>query len=434
MSGAHSRLAAAEILMNVLEERRTLDEALSLTRSFENLSGPDRGFARAMASAALRQLGRLQIGLAPFLNRPLDTATPPSRALLLIGVAQLWLMDTPSHAGVGETVAAAKLWPRARQSAGFLNAVLRKATQNRNAFDAAPPLSIWPEWLQEAVSKDLGKARSEQLAFAQMSEPNLHLTCKSDQIESIEVDFAAASIETERLPSGSLMVPSGAVDTYPRYEKGDWWVQDSAAALPAKLLSGGSDKILVDLCAAPGGKTMQLAATGAKVYAVDRSAKRLARVEENLQRTKMIDKATLVAEKGETWRPQKLDEKIDGILVDAPCSALGTLRRHPEGPWIKRKDDLDRYPDIQKRLLMAALDLVSIGGEVVYCVCSPFSNEGLDVVESALKSGRASRKPIQNAEITGFEQCLSSEGDVLTLPQGDMHHDAFFIARLIRKN
>jgi 16S rRNA (cytosine967-C5)-methyltransferase len=420
--------------MNVLEERRTLDEALNLTRSFESLSGPDRGFARAMASAALRQLGRLQIGLAPFLNRSLDTATPPSRALLLIGVAQLWLMETPSHAGVGETVAAAKLWPRARQSAGFLNAVLRKATQNREAFDTAPPLSIWPDWLQDVASKDLGNTRAEQLAYAQMSEPNLHLTCKRDHIGEIEADFAAASIETERLPSGSLMVPSGAVDTYPRYAKGDWWVQDSAAALPAKLLSGGPEKVLVDLCAAPGGKTMQLAETSAKVYAVDRSAKRLARVEENLQRTQMTQRTVLVAEKGENWQPQKLGEKIDGILVDAPCSALGTLRRHPEGPWIKRKDDLDRYPDIQKRLLAAALDLVSIGGEVVYCVCSPFSNEGLDVVQHALKSGRVMRKPIQTAEVTGFAHCLSSEGDLLTLPGEMTHHDAFFIARLIRQN
>lgn len=433
MSGARSRLAAAEILMNVLEERRTLDEALSLTRSFESLSGPDRGFARAMASAALRQLGRLQIGLAPFLNRPLDTATPPARALLLIGAAQLWLMETPSHAGVGETVAAAKLWPRAKQSAGFLNAVLRKAAANRDAFEASPPLSIWPEWLQDTAIADLGTARAERLAYAQMSEPNLHLSCKPGQTELIEADFAASNIETERLPSGSLMVPSGAVDTYPRYASGDWWVQDSAAALPAKLLSGGHGRVLVDLCAAPGGKTMQLTATGAKVYAVDRSAKRLRRVAENLQRTGMQEHAILVAENGETWRPDTLGEKIDGVLVDAPCSALGTLRRHPEGPWIKRKDDLDRYPDIQKRLLIAALDLVRIGGEVIYCVCSPFSHEGSSVVQSVLRSGQASRKPIQKAEITGFEPCLSPEGNVLTLPDDTRHHDAFFMARLVRE-
>ncbi|MEL7112972.1 MAG: transcription antitermination factor NusB, partial [Pseudomonadota bacterium] len=126
MSGAKTRKAAAEVLMTVLEERRTLDEALSNTESFDQLNGPDRGFARAMVSAALRHLGRIDLGLAPFLDRPLDTATPPSRSLLRIGAAQAWILETPDHAVVGETVAATKIWPRAQRATGFLNAVLRK--------------------------------------------------------------------------------------------------------------------------------------------------------------------------------------------------------------------------------------------------------------------------------------------------------------------
>jgi len=432
MSGAHSRLAAAEVLMTVLDERRTLDEALALTRSFGKLTGPDRGFARAMASAALRQLGQLELGLAPFLNRPLETATPPSRALLLIGAAQLWLMETPPHAAVGETVAAAKLWPRAKKAAGFLNAVLRKAVSSRQAFDEAPILNVWPDWLQLTAVSDLGQARAEQLALAQMSEPNLHLTCKPNKVDEVAAAFSEAGIETELMPSGSLMAPTGAVETFPLYDDGVWWVQDTAAALPAKLLSGGADKTLADLCAAPGGKTMQLAATGARVFAVDRSAKRLTRVEENLERTKLADKVSLDAEAGETWQPQVIGTHIDGILVDAPCSALGTLARHPEGPWIKQSDDVARYPAVQKRLLKAALDLLKPGGELVYCVCSPLSTEGYEVVAAALELGTCERKPVTADEVPGFEDCLTSKGDVLTLPGDKMPHDAFFISRLVK--
>jgi len=432
MSGAHSRLAAGEVLMTILEERRTLDEALAITRSFGRLTGADRGFARAMVSAALRQLGQIEIGLQPFLNRPLETATPPSRAFLLIGAAQLWLMDTPPHAAVGETVAAAKLWPRAKKAAGFLNAILRKAAADRKAFDEAPMLNVWPDWLQMTAVGDLGQTRAEALALAQMSEPNLHLTPKSGALDQIEAAFAEAEIETERLPTGSLMVPSGAVEAFPLYEDGVWWVQDTAAALPAKLLSGGADKTLVDLCAAPGGKTMQLAATGAKVFAVDRSAKRLTRVDDNLTRTGLRAQVTLEAENGETWRPQKLGTMIDGVLVDAPCSALGTLRRHPEGPWIKQADDIARYPAVQKRLLKAAIDLVRPGGEIIYCVCSPFSAEGIEVVREVLDEQTCARKPVLPADVPGFETCLTAEGDVLTLPGEDMAHDTFFIARLIK--
>lgn len=432
MSGARSRLAAAEILMMVLEERRTLDEALAQTRSFDGLTGPDRGFARAMVSSALRQLGQLELGLGPLLNRPLETATPPSRALLLIGAAQLWLLETPPHAAVGETVAAAKLWPRAKKAAGFLNAILRKAVDDRAAFESAPVLNVWPDWLQLTMVSDLGQARAEQLAEAQMSEPNLHLTCKPEALNSILAAFAQAGIETELMASGSLMVPTGTVEAFPLYKTGNWWVQDTAAALPAKLLTGGPDKTLVDLCAAPGGKTMQLAATGARVFAVDRSARRLERVKDNLTRTGLLENVSLEVENGETWRPQKHSTRIDGILVDAPCSALGTLRRHPEGPWIKQGDDVARYPAVQKRLLQASLELLKPGGELVYCVCSPLSSEGEAVIEDILPEGTCMRKAMKAADVPGFEHCVTSKGDLLTLPGSDMPHDAFYISRLVK--
>ena len=213
----------------------------------------------------------------------------------------------------------------------------------------------------------------------------------------------------------------------PGYETGEWWVQDAAAALPAKLLAANDTDRIVDLCAAPGGKTLQLAATGADVTAVDRSKPRLERLRENLARTGLS--ANIVAANADEWRP---DAPVSKLLLDAPCSALGTLRRHPEGAWIKRETEIDRFPAAQARLLAAAAEMVSPGGTVVYCVCTPLKSEGQDIVDQAIADGLYTRQPVVEAEIPGFADCLTAEGDLLTLPKGDAGHDAFYIARLQR--
>lgn len=412
--------------MCVLEERRTLDEAMVQTKSYALLKGPDRGFARAMASTALRQLGRINAGLAPFLSRPLETATPPSRALLQVGAAQVWLMDTAAHAAVGETVAAAKLWPRARKAAGFLNAVLRKATSDRAAFDAAPAQATWPDWLSHTMTTSLGDDTANALAEHQQNEPSLQLTAKADPealLEHMQTDDTAPIL----LENGSLQLPTGQVETLPLFETGNWWVQDAGASLPAKLINAQKGQHIVDLCAAPGGKTMQLAATGAQVSAIDRSKKRLTRLSENLKRTNLSENTTIIAIEGENWTPET---PVDAVLVDAPCSALGTLRRHPEGAWIKHSDDVARYPAIQARLLTAAITMTKPGGIVVYCVCSPLAVEGEDIVETAISSGICKREPVLPDEIAGFSDRLTPDGDLLTLPGGKISSDVFYIARL----
>jgi 16S rRNA (cytosine967-C5)-methyltransferase len=426
MSGARSRLAAAEVLMCVLEERRTLDEAMTLTKSYAQLTGADRGFARAMASCALRQLGRINAGLAPFLSRPLDTATPPSRALLQVGAAQVWLMDTAAHAAVGETVAAAKLWPRARKAAGFLNAVLRKAASNRTAFDAAPATAAWPDWLARIMTESLGPDTATALATHQQAEPSLQLTAKSNP-DALLAQMQDAGLEAAHLANGTVQVPTGPIETMPGFTAGDWWVQDAGASLPAKLVNAQAGQHIVDLCAAPGGKTMQLAASGASITAIDRSSKRLERLRDNLKRTTLAENTTILALAGEDWRP---DDKVDAVLVDAPCSALGTLRRHPEGAWIKHPDDIARYPAIQSRLLKAALEMTKPGGTVVYCVCSPLASEGSAIANAAIEAGQCARKPIEAADVPGFADRRTPEGDLLTLPGGEIRSDIFYIARL----
>ncbi|MHA7899096.1 MAG: RsmB/NOP family class I SAM-dependent RNA methyltransferase [Henriciella sp.] len=424
MSGAKARLAAAELLMTVLEERRTLDEALASTQSFDALSGPDRGFARAMASAALRHLGRIDLGLAPFLDRPLETATPPSRALLRIGAAQAWLLDTPDHAVVGETVAAAKIWPRAQRATGFLNAVLRKVVANREAYDTAPIEANWPTWLRTITAQGLGAKAAAGLALAQTETPATYLTPKNGDAEAL-----ARAVEGEVIAGHSVQVSSTQIEALAGYETGDWWVQDIAATLPARLLAAKAEETVLDICAAPGGKTMQLAATGAVVTAIDRSKPRLKRLKQNLWRTGFHGKVETVLADAVEWRPPV---PVDKILLDAPCSALGTLRRHPEGAWIKSAADVARFPDIQERLLRASLEMLKPGGTLVYCVCSPLPHEGVDIVSRVLAEIPVSRQPIKPEEVQGFESTINALGDVLTLPNGEFGHDAFYIARLKR--
>ena len=422
MSGAHVRRAAADLLFLTLEKRRTLDQAMAESTPFSDLDGADRGFARAIASAALRELGRIDMALAPLLSRPLQAASPAIRALLRVGAVQLWRMDTPEHAAVSETVEAAKDWPDARSGGAFLNAVLRRAAAERPDLDALPVTAIWPDWLQAAFTDSLAPDGAAALASAQLSEPPIYLTAKTDPAG------VAAMTGGELEPSGSVRAPSGPVEALPGYETGDWWVQDAAAALPARLLTpsvpAGS---LIDLCAAPGGKTLQLCATGARVTAVDRSKPRLKRLEENLARTGLS--ARVIAADAETWRP---DAPADGLLLDAPCSALGTLRRHPEGAWIKRAEDIARFPDVQYRLLKAATEMVRPDGVIIYCVCTPLRAEGGEVVDRAVANGLVRRRAVTPDEIPGFEHCLNSAGDVLTLPRQGAGHDAFFISRLSR--
>ncbi len=425
MSGASARLAAAELLITVLDERRTLDEALVTSEAYDKLIGSDRGFARAMASAVLRQAGRIDIGLAPFLDRALDTATPPARALLRVGAAQAWILETPDHAVVGETVSAAKMWPRAQRATGFLNAVLRKTVASREAFDAAPIEAVWPDWLKADIIEQLGEAGARQLADAQTHQPSLHLTPKDGDAAAL-----AQRVDGTVLGGTSVKVDAGQVEAMPGFEDGDWWVQDIAATLPVRLLGAQADETVLDICAAPGGKTMQLAATGAQVTAIDRSKPRMKRLLGNLQRTG-FGEVTFVETDATTWQPPDL---VDRILLDAPCSALGTLRRHPEGAWIKSKENIQRFPSFQERLLRAALKMLKPGGTVVYCVCSPLPREGKAVIEAVLAGGGLDRQPISATEVPGFEAGLTADGDLVTLPGGDFAHDAFFIARLTRSS
>jgi 16S rRNA (cytosine967-C5)-methyltransferase len=419
MSGAESRLAASELLQLTLDKRRTLDEAMTLSDAYNDLEGSDRGFARAIASSALRHLGWIDRTVQPFLSRPLSATGTEIRALIRAGAAQIWFLDVAPHAAVNATVDAARLSRGARSGGSFLNAALRRVSEATPPSERLNPEDIWPAWLRTALTGSLGTDGARALADAQRREPALHLTATRDPAS------LAARIGGPLLPSGSVEAPDGAVEELPGYEDGDWWVQDQAAALPARLLAAAPGERVLDLCAAPGGKTLQLAATGASVTALDRSAPRLDRLRENLARTGLT--AEIVIADGEAWAPPETFAKI---LLDAPCSALGTLRRHPEGAWIKTEADVARFPAVQARLLASAARMLAPGGTLVYCVCSPLAAEGRDVVAAAIAEGLLVRQPVAPAECAGFEDCVTPEGDVVTLPSSSRVCDAFYIAKL----
>jgi 16S rRNA (cytosine967-C5)-methyltransferase len=420
-----ARRAAAELLVAVLDEGQPLGDALAHTQSFADLSGRDRAFARAMAAAALRRLGGLDAVIAQFLQKPLPETAAHGRAMLRIGAAQLLLMDTPAHAAVGETVEAANSMSKSRGFAKLINAVLRKiAAEGAALLAAQPPGTDLPAWLFTRWRATYGGETAAAIALALRNEPPLDVSAKADAR-----DWAKA-LGAQLTATGSLRLREAApVDTLPGFDEGTWWVQDAAAALPALLLGDVRGKTVLDLCAAPGGKTLQLAAAGATVTAVDRSDERLGRLRENLARTQLT--AKVIARDALSLR---IKEPFDAVLLDAPCSSTGTLRRHPDVAWLRRPSDIRTLSDLQTQLLDAARNMVRPGGVLVYAVCSLEPEEGPAIAAHALKNGWT-RRPIARGELEGGDEFITADGDLRTLPSqwpeiGGL--DGFYAVRLVR--
>lgn len=437
-AGWESRLAAAELVLAATDRGVDFEAAMYASRHFGRLEGSDRGFARAMASMALRGLGRIDWALGGMVERPLSEIEPPLRALLRVGAAQLWLMEVARHAAVSATVEAARKWDIARRGGGLVNAVLRRASREGEIFAEAPATSVWPDWLAARMKAALGSEMADVMALAQLEEPPVDLTLRSQG----EAEMWAEQLGAQVMPNGSLRLASATgLAEMPGYAEGAWWVQDPAAALPARLLGDLNGKRVADLCAAPGGKAMQLAAMGAKLTAIDISKQRTVRLRENAERAQLA--MEIVEADARNWRP---DEPLDAVLLDAPCSALGVIRRHPEGVWRRDPKDLARLPSIQRSLVDAAHGMLKPGGRLIYAVCTPLPEEGRDVVDAAIAAGGWRRVAVKADEAPGFGKSLTAEGDVLTLPcagpesgadaspdgEDALNPDAFFIARLER--
>lgn len=429
-AGWQSRLAAAQLVWAAMTRGEDLETAMGSSPAFRLLEGADRGFARAMASATLRAVGRIDWALGGMVQRPLPEIEPPVLALLRAGAAQLWLMKVAEHAAVSATVEAAAHWDIARRGGGLVNAVLRRAAREADAFEQSPVEAVWPDWLSAKLKSALGAERAGAMARLQLEEPAIDLTLR----DTSDATGWAEKLGAELLPNGSIRLPAGvALAELPGFAEGAWWVQDVAASLPVRMLGDVAGLAVADLCAAPGGKSMQLAARGARLSAVEMSAQRIVRLRENAARTGLA--VDVVQADARTWRPPVL---LDAVLLDAPCSALGVIRRHPEGVWRRDPKDLARYPQVQRALVDAAAEMLNPGGILVYSVCTPSPEEGREIIEAAVASGAWKRRPIGVGETPGFEHSLTPEGDLLTAPAAfaadapQTRSDVFFVARLER--
>ena len=410
-----ARQASLTLLRAALARRGGLEEALGASR-YLALSPQDRGFARAVAMAALRRLGPIDRILDGKLKRE---PSPPVRDLLRLGLAQSFWLNTPAFAAVDTTV---NLTPKPMR--GLVNAVLRGALRDGPPLES--PEDLAPSWLLARWRTAFGEAEALAVAARIAVEPATDLTPR----DPAAAGALALDLEAEILPGGSLrLVRRGDVATWPGYAEGAWWVQDRAAAMPARLLCARAGDTALDLCAAPGGKTLQLAAAGAAVTALDQSAGRLRRLTAGLTRTGLAAE-TVVADAG-AWADGRT---FDAVLLDAPCSATGTFRRHPDVLWNARPSDIPAIVQVQARLLASAARRVKPGGRLVYSVCSLEPEEGEAQVRGFLAAHpEMAIDPIEPGEAGSPAASLAREGWLRILP----HHaegglDGFFIARFRR--
>lgn len=422
-----ARAEALGLLGACLHRRRPLEEALAGAPGLAALAPRDRAFARLLAASVLRRLPQLDALIGQALRQPLSDDAWAVQDILRLGAVQLLFLKTPAHAGVGETVALADAGNLQRFK-GLINAVLRRLGREGagwvQAQDAARINT--PDWLWRSWSDTYGAEQCDAIAREHLRAPPLDLTPRGDQAELAE------ELGARLLPTGSMRLPEAApVAGLPGYDAGTWWVQDAAAALPVRLLGDVAGQTVVDLCAAPGGKTSQLAAAGASVIAVDRSQARMARLGENLARLGL--EANCVVADAARWRPA---EPAWAVLLDAPCSATGTIRRHPDIQRLKTEADIGRLTGIQDRLLAAALDMLRPGGTLVYCVCSLQPEEGEQRITEFLAGGApAELVPIEAGELAGQGVFITAQGALRTLPchwaeRGGI--DGFYAARLRR--
>src|SRR6516165_1786444 len=373
-----ARHVALDLIGAVLRRKRPLDDAIEDSPAMHQLPGRDRAFARLLVATVLRRLGQIDALIADCLNMPLAPRAAVVQDILRLGVAQLMFLRTAPHAAVATSVDIA-------QSCGFVshkglvNAVLRRLSvegAGRVEEQDAPRLNT-PDWLWWSWSRAYGEPTARAIATAHLKEAPLDLTLRD------VAEAWCAALDGVLLPTGTLRrAAGGALATLPGYAEGAWWVQDAAAALPARLFGDVTGRDVIDLCAAPSGKTAPVANAGARVTPVDRSARRLERLVANLKRLDLAVEA--VGADALSWRPPR---PAQAVLLDAPCSTTGAIRRHPDVPHLKSPEDVARLSMVQENLLLAAIDMLRPGGTLVYCTCSLEAAEGPERIESLLQSG-----------------------------------------------
>ncbi len=425
-----ARQASLEIIHHVLQKKKSLDHSIEGNESFQNMHIRDKAFCRMLSTTTLRRLGQIDDIINKAADRPAATSSMLQN-ILRLGVTQILFMNVADHAAVDTSVRLVENAGLSKQK-GFINAMLRTVTRKGSEWlDKQDETRLnTPEWLLKQWISDYGLGIAANIAKANLSEAPLDISlCNNEDMNEWIETLEATNIACNTL----RRISGGSITNLEGFHEGKWWVQDAAAAIPANLFGDINGKTVIDLCAAPGGKTMQLAAQGANVIALDRSAKRLQRLEENAKRIGFEDKITVEVADASSWNSK---EPIHYILLDAPCSATGTIRRNPDVLHLKSENDIQRLQITQEKILHQAFDLLAPGGILIYCTCSLQKSEGEDQISKLLQHHKnASKIAITAKEIGNIEEAITENGDARILPfhqaaRGGM--DGFFISRITK--
>lgn len=425
-AGLKLRLVAAQRLKAVLGG----DNFVPLGAT-DLADGRDRGLANRLITTALRRQGQLNFIIHALLEKGMPGKSGTFEAVLRLSLAQLvFLPDLGAHSALFLAVEAIKRDPKARHLSGLMNAVLRSAQANSAKFGMLSDDLLIPDTFGDTWLEAYGEEAINGFSTALLAGAPLDLTLKSDDAELID----ALGAEPVMADTVRIEQRDRTVEALPGYAEGHWWVQDAASAIPARLLGAKPGGRVLDLCAAPGGKTAQLVKAGYQVTALDSDATRMERLKDNLKRLDYVAE-TVVADAG-NYAPVS---PYDGVLLDAPCSATGTFRRHPEVIWHRSVGDVAGRVRLQRALLTNALRCLEAGGVLVYCVCSLEPAEGEGQVEWALEHLPGLELwPVTPAELPGLEGAVTARGLVRTHPgmapggrEGGM--DGFFVARFRRR-
>lgn len=431
--GLEVRQVAQRLLGAVIEKKTSLDGLTDNQNGhplYLKLSARDRALARAILGAALRHREAINKALAGFLDRPLPENAHSLKQLFHVGAAQILYLDVPDHAAIDLAVTAAKADPRNIRFSGLINAVLRKIATGKEQILAQNVYEA-PHWFSALLEKNYGKEKTEAILKAQAEEPPLDLTVKQNpELWAQKLGGIVLAPHTVRLKE-----LSGPLTELEGYEEGAWWVQDVAASLPALLMGDIRGKHVADLCAAPGGKTAQLAQMGAHVTALDMSKNRLNRLQVNMARLGFT--VQTITSDAKDFTPDSL---FDAVLIDAPCSSTGTIRRHPDILYTKGLEDITKLAEVQRSLLEHAVRLTKPGGTIVFSNCSLAYEEGEDLCRAFLRdTPSVVLSPVQPHELPGLEIVIG-EGGILRSTPADLPHetprlsgmDGFFAARFLK--
>ncbi len=427
--GLAARVAATRILAAVLEKKTSLDGMLDSENGnpvYRALSLADRALVRAIVNSALRHLPRVEAALSMLLDGPLPQGARSLHHVLVVGAAQMLYLDVPDHSAVDLAVEQAHRDPRNRRFVKLVNAVLRRLGREKADIEQAiAQVPVLPDWFYARLVSAYGDETAERISEAQLTPSSIDLTVKADPA------LWAEKLGGTLMPNGSVRLGEfeGQIPSLEGFADGAWWVQDFAASMPVRLMGDVSGKRVADLCAAPGGKTAQLALAGAKVTALDQSGNRLRRLRENLDRLGLH--AETVEVNMMKYQPEQL---FDAVLLDAPCSSTGTLRKHPDVCWTKDENDIAKLATLQGQMLRHALTLVDSGGIVVFSNCSLDPSEGEAMIAQVLAENPGiERVAVRKEDWPSMEAAITAEGDLRTTPDMFGGVDGFFSSVLRKK-